>query len=247
MVLRRHRLVELFLVKVMGMSWTEVHDEAEQLEHAVSDRLIDRIDEMLDGPRSIPTATRSRCRRNSGTAELRDLDDLPAQPTHASQQSQRQDREFLEFIERHDLKPERSSKWPNATPPPTASGEGSARLHHRRPRRLEDPGARRGRRSAAPVAGSAAAAQQQQPPLEPATEPFRISRQLVPGRGSVQPGGGHLSEHLQRGPIRTRLGLDVHPGMADRLTDAPVLGHARLGERGGVLFETSSSTTGIRP
>ena len=35
LVLRRHRLVELFLVQVMGMSWAEVHDEAEQLEHVV--------------------------------------------------------------------------------------------------------------------------------------------------------------------------------------------------------------------
>jgi DtxR family Mn-dependent transcriptional regulator len=50
LVLRRHRLIELFLVKVMGMSWTDVHDEAEHLEHAVSDRLIDRIDEMLGRP-----------------------------------------------------------------------------------------------------------------------------------------------------------------------------------------------------
>ena len=49
-MLRRHRLIELFLVKVMGMSWTEVHDEAEHLEHAVSDRLIERIDEMLGRP-----------------------------------------------------------------------------------------------------------------------------------------------------------------------------------------------------
>src|ERR1700674_2747145 len=49
-VLRRHRLIELFLVKVLGMSWAEVHDEAEQLEHAVSERLIERIDEMLGHP-----------------------------------------------------------------------------------------------------------------------------------------------------------------------------------------------------
>src|SRR6187455_970793 len=54
LVLRRHRLVELFLVKVMGMSWTEVHDEAEALEHAVSDRLIDRIDAMLGRPEVDP-------------------------------------------------------------------------------------------------------------------------------------------------------------------------------------------------
>lgn len=49
-VLRRHRLVELFLVKVLGMSWSEVHPEAEELEHAVSDRLIERIDEILGFP-----------------------------------------------------------------------------------------------------------------------------------------------------------------------------------------------------
>lgn len=49
-VLRRHRLVELFLVKVMGMDWTEVHSEAEQLEHVLSDRLLERMDEMLGHP-----------------------------------------------------------------------------------------------------------------------------------------------------------------------------------------------------
>lgn len=54
LVLRRHRLVELFLVKVLGMSWAEVHDEAERLEHAVSEQLIDRIDAMLGHPEVDP-------------------------------------------------------------------------------------------------------------------------------------------------------------------------------------------------
>lgn len=49
-VLRRHRLVELFLVQVMGMGWSEVHSEAELLEHAISDRLLTRMDEMLGFP-----------------------------------------------------------------------------------------------------------------------------------------------------------------------------------------------------
>jgi DtxR family Mn-dependent transcriptional regulator len=49
-VLRRHRLVELFLVEVMGMDWSEVHGEAELLEHAVSNRLLERIDSMLGQP-----------------------------------------------------------------------------------------------------------------------------------------------------------------------------------------------------
>src|SRR4029079_3030417 len=54
LVLRRHRLVELFLVQVMGLRWDEVHDEAELLEHVVSERLIDRMDEMLGRPETDP-------------------------------------------------------------------------------------------------------------------------------------------------------------------------------------------------
>jgi DtxR family Mn-dependent transcriptional regulator len=54
LVLRRHRLIELFLVRVMGYSWDEVHDEAEQLEHVVTDRLVDRMDEMLGKPEVDP-------------------------------------------------------------------------------------------------------------------------------------------------------------------------------------------------
>lgn len=49
-VLRRHRLVELFLVRVLGLDWSEVHDEAEELEHAVSDKVLDRIDALLEHP-----------------------------------------------------------------------------------------------------------------------------------------------------------------------------------------------------
>ena len=53
-VQRRHRLIELFLVEVVGLDWSEVHDEAEQLEHAVSERLIERIDELLGHPSADP-------------------------------------------------------------------------------------------------------------------------------------------------------------------------------------------------
>lgn len=53
-VLRRHRLLELFLVEVIEYDWSEVHQEAEILEHAVSDRLVDRIDEMLGLPARDP-------------------------------------------------------------------------------------------------------------------------------------------------------------------------------------------------
>lgn len=49
-VIRRHRLIELFLLRTLEMSWDEVHDEAEHLEHAVSDLLVDRIDAYLGHP-----------------------------------------------------------------------------------------------------------------------------------------------------------------------------------------------------
>jgi len=53
-VLRRHRLVELFLVRVLRLDWSEVHEEAERLEHAVSERVVDRIDELLGRPGADP-------------------------------------------------------------------------------------------------------------------------------------------------------------------------------------------------
>jgi len=49
-VLRRHRLVELFLAQTLDMPWDEVHEEAEHMEHAVSDRLVDRIETFLGFP-----------------------------------------------------------------------------------------------------------------------------------------------------------------------------------------------------
>ena len=53
-VVRRHRLIELFLVKTLNLSWDEVHAEAEHMEHAVSDLLIDRIDAFLGYPKADP-------------------------------------------------------------------------------------------------------------------------------------------------------------------------------------------------
>jgi DtxR family Mn-dependent transcriptional regulator len=53
-VVRRHRLIETWLVREMGYAWDEVHDEAEVLEHAVSDRLLEAIDERLGRPERDP-------------------------------------------------------------------------------------------------------------------------------------------------------------------------------------------------
>jgi len=53
-VLRKHRLVETFLVQTLKMDWSEVHEEAEALEHAVSNRVLERIDEFLGWPTADP-------------------------------------------------------------------------------------------------------------------------------------------------------------------------------------------------
>ena len=53
-IIRRHRILELFLVEVLGYAWDEVHVEAERLEHTASARLIDRMSEVLGRPESDP-------------------------------------------------------------------------------------------------------------------------------------------------------------------------------------------------
>ncbi|MDR3360291.1 MAG: metal-dependent transcriptional regulator, partial [Bifidobacteriaceae bacterium] len=53
-MVRRHRLVETFLVETLGFAWDEAHDDAEVLEHAASDRLITALDTFLGHPRRDP-------------------------------------------------------------------------------------------------------------------------------------------------------------------------------------------------
>ena len=109
LVLRRHRLIEQFLVEVVGMSWADVHDDAEQLEHVVSDRLIERMDAMLGHPSvdphgdPIPTADgdmESRRYHSLMTCPLR----TPVKVTRVADQ----DAGFLRFVEAQELKPGRS-------------------------------------------------------------------------------------------------------------------------------------------
>jgi DtxR family Mn-dependent transcriptional regulator len=53
-VLRRHRLAECFLTQILGMDWDEVHEEACMLEHAISDRVEERLIAVLGNPKSCP-------------------------------------------------------------------------------------------------------------------------------------------------------------------------------------------------
>jgi len=106
LVLRRHRLIELFLVQVMGMSWAEVHDEAEHLEHAVSERLIGLMDEMLGFPSVDPHG--DPIPNADGGVDERSYHSLLECPIGQHVRVARvadQDAEFLRFIEQSSLMP----------------------------------------------------------------------------------------------------------------------------------------------
>ncbi|MBI4265071.1 MAG: metal-dependent transcriptional regulator [Acidobacteria bacterium] len=106
LVVRRHRVVELFLVNVMGYRWDEVHDEAEQLEHVVSDRLIDRMDEMLGRPEVDPHG--DPIPDSEGIVKPQEAQTLLTCPLRTRVTVTRvidQDKVFLRFIENHQLKP----------------------------------------------------------------------------------------------------------------------------------------------
>ena len=109
LVLRRHRLIELFLVQVLGLRWDEVHEEAEKLEHVVSDRLIERIDEMLGRPGFDPHG--DPIPEPDGTIRPRELHSLlecPLNTPVAIRQVADQQADFLRFAERTDLTPGQS-------------------------------------------------------------------------------------------------------------------------------------------
>jgi DtxR family Mn-dependent transcriptional regulator len=105
-VIRRHRLIELFLVQEMGMNWDEVHEDAEQMEHVVSDRLIARMDEILGRPEfdphgdPIPTADGQLAHRALETLLTCALN-TPVTVARVTDQ----DAAFLRFIESNHLKP----------------------------------------------------------------------------------------------------------------------------------------------
>jgi DtxR family Mn-dependent transcriptional regulator len=105
-VLRRHRLIEQFLVEVLKMDWSEVHQEADLLEHAVTERVLERIDQLLGYPSvdphgdPIPDA--------QGVVDEPELASLLSAPVGVAVRVVRvddQSAEFLQLVERRGLMP----------------------------------------------------------------------------------------------------------------------------------------------
>lgn len=103
-MVRRHRLIESFLVSVLGYTWDQIHNEAEVLEHAVSDFMIDRIDVLLEFPvrdphgDPIPTA--------DGAVEIPDaakLTEVGAGVTVVVERTSDSDPALLQFFEENGI------------------------------------------------------------------------------------------------------------------------------------------------
>lgn len=105
-VIRKHRLVETFLVNVLKMDWSKVHVEAERLEHAISDDVLDRLDALLGHPQADPHGDPIPSRNGKLSAQVYPtlatcLTERPLRIVRVLEQSE----EFLQFAEQNGLQP----------------------------------------------------------------------------------------------------------------------------------------------
>ena len=104
-VVRRHRLIERFLVDILGYEWWKVHDEAERLEHALSPEMEERMTRVLGDPSTCPhgnpmpgvrpTPTRTLGSLGAGQASV--IERIPDQFEHEPG--------FLEYLDSVGLRP----------------------------------------------------------------------------------------------------------------------------------------------
>jgi DtxR family Mn-dependent transcriptional regulator len=106
-VVRKHRLVETFLVQFLKMDWKEVHEEAEALEHAISERVLVKIDALLGYPDAdphgdpIPSRKSPLLERGAGVT----LATCEVQKPFRVERIVDQSTPFLDFIQKAGLKP----------------------------------------------------------------------------------------------------------------------------------------------
>lgn len=157
-VIRRHRLIEVFLVDVLKFDWSEVHAEAERLEHALSPKIIERLDVFLGHPTIDPHGAPIPDAKGR-------LSEVAAVPVHALAQGAAatvarvdgRDPSFLGLAARHGLKPGATCRVLEQTPEaesvtvvvdghvPLALSHRAARRVLTRPLDAATPAARRNR------------------------------------------------------------------------------------------------------
>ena len=229
LVLRRHRLIELFLVKVMGMSWTEVHDEAEHLEHAVSgspDRS-HRRDARPAGSRSARRSDSRTRRARSSRPTVRHAADLPARHAGArsaasairtasscgSSSATSSSRAESSQVEERDAAADSVRLRGGGDREFTIGARAASKVLVQVARDARPAAAARRLSARADVSSSASRPSR-------TDEPFGITDNSFLVEEAFNQERGHLSEHLQRRAIGRALGADVHAGVAGRLADA---------------------------
>jgi len=104
-VLRRHRLWETFLYRILDYSWSEVHEEAENFEHVITNRLENRIDKFLDYPAVDPHGhpIPSTDGRMAAVDNLRPLSAAAKNQRVQIMQVNDQDPALLKYLEQNEL------------------------------------------------------------------------------------------------------------------------------------------------
>ena len=105
-MLRKHRIVELFLVKELGLDWSEVHLEAERMEHAISDRVLEGMDVRLGHPKTDPHGDPIPSAEGELDIQtLYSLADCPCGKDYTVARVGDQTAEFLQYLNDRNLHP----------------------------------------------------------------------------------------------------------------------------------------------
>lgn len=105
-IIRHHRLLELYLKEILGYSWDEVHDEAEKLEHHISEQFEDKIAELLNHPTMDPHGDPIPSKDGKmPKITLKALPSIPHETPHIVRRVKNQNPELLRYLEKQGLIP----------------------------------------------------------------------------------------------------------------------------------------------
>ncbi len=105
-IIRHHRLLELYLKEILGYSWDEVHDEAEKLEHHISEQFEDKIAELLNHPTMDPHGDPIPSKDGKmPKIKLKALPSIPPSTPHIIRRVKNQNPELLRYLEKQGLIP----------------------------------------------------------------------------------------------------------------------------------------------
>lgn len=105
-MIRHHRLLELYLKEILGYSWDEVHDEAEKLEHHISEQFEDKIAELLNHPTEDPHGDPIPSKDGKmPKIKLKPLHSVPRETSFIVRRVKNQNPELLRYLEKQGLIP----------------------------------------------------------------------------------------------------------------------------------------------